>query len=389
MATKLASLFPLQQMITNQLSNARTKLAAAEEEKDEKKKDEKVSKLLSYEKKEHGHIPTPEEEKKEKTASAIDPSNPDEMEKLASALEHLGEKLASGGAYLGGESPQGGETISNNAVVGGKQNYQRGKATQKNQVPHEAPSMVASDNGGAKTKNEDTANKPPVPLSARYPKSGILKTAGSIQEMIAKAKEKGKKEEPKEEHEEEREESKESAASCSCNGKGTCEFCKMKEKRGSANMQYVLEKLGESKGGGMTLDSKAGEGPKPSDTPVGGNNARSHIESAAAAIAMKKVQGKEPQKKEMNKLLTEPMQSKSTDPVVQNNLRNAAKGGVKIAAVKQTLLTKIASDPNDPRYQKLQAEMKRMKGEKEGREKESMGTPPMDPGSVQSERMGT
>jgi hypothetical protein len=86
---------PLQDMITSTIERAKTKLAAEEP----KKETAKVKNLLAFEKKEHGHIPTPTEEKEElehpekfKTASADEISD-DYIEKLASSVEYISSHL--------------------------------------------------------------------------------------------------------------------------------------------------------------------------------------------------------------------------------------------------------------------------------------------------------
>jgi len=84
---KLASNLPLQDMIRSVIANATEKLAA-----DDSRKDEKVKKLISSEKKEHGHLPSEKEEREEyeKEASIVDPGY---VEKLASACDFIAANI--------------------------------------------------------------------------------------------------------------------------------------------------------------------------------------------------------------------------------------------------------------------------------------------------------
>lgn len=395
MHSKLAGHLSLQDLITNTIESSRTKMAAAEEKED--KKDEKVKKLVSYEKKEHGHIPSVKEEESEKKSSIIDYSDPDQISKLASALESMGDDLLKeGSAFLGGEHKQGGETLENSTVVGGKQSYKKDSSKSHN-IPEHTPLQKKTESGKATTAVEDTQHGGHIPVTAAYPKKGVLKTAAeskctcgegekgtcehckakmskekksspavsALQAVLDKKasfedmmKAKGeKKEEPKaEKKDEEKEEKKEKKEEKS-------------EKKASASVQFILNKIAESTQGGETLDSKSGEGPKPASDSAGGNDARKALESNEAATNLKKVDAKKPQKRMLSEVLTEPALSKAHDSKVQDNLRNASKGGVKIAAVK-TFLSKVASDPNDPNHAKLKEAVAKMKGKKE---KDSMG----------------
>lgn len=138
---------------------------------------------------------------------------------------------------------------------------------------------------------------------------------------------------------------------------------KSMSKQGSADAAaYILQKIAETAQGGMTLDSASGAGPKPESGAKGGNDARRAIESNSAVVAMKKVDGKKPQKRMLSEVLTEPALTSSTDSKVQENLRNASAGGVKIAAA--AFLQKIASDPSDPRHEKLKEAIEKRRDEK-------------------------
>lgn len=376
MHTKLAGHIPLHEMIANTINGARNKLAAeGGDEKDEAKK-----KVLPFMKKKEE-----KGEEKEKKSSAFDLSDPDELEKLASALEELGEKIAADSKYIGGEKGQGGEVLATNTQVPGTQPYKKDSSKSHN-VPNSTPEKAPSDQKGAATATEtdDKPGKLLKYLHSKYPEKGVLKTAASsvkekIEAMKDKENESGKekesaippppgvKEEKKEAKGEDKKEEtkeKESASECICPKGGHNPKCPMhmKEKK-SAALDYILNKVAtfgaqEKKMGGETLDSASEQGPKPQSGSQGGNNARSHIGSNKAAIDMKKVEGKGPQKKMLSEVLTEPAQSKGHDSKVHENLRNASKGGVKIAEAK-AFLQKIAGDEKHPQHEKLKEAMKK------------------------------
>lgn len=406
MPSKLAGHLSLQSLIDTTINDAREKVAAVEDK-------EKVKKLLAAEKKEHGHIPSEKEEEKEKMSSAIDFSDPEEIEKLASALDEIGDQLMTKEAdsiEIGGEKPQGGTVLPTASPLSGKQSYKKDKSKDHN-VPAHTPEISHPDAGKAKTLVEDTKNSGHIPITQGYPAKGVLKVGE------AKPEDKSTVTEP---------EKKAAMDKCCCEGKGTCEYCKSKEKK--SDVQVLMEqklqekkaaagefkplqpgahgkvegkdnekdkglaaakppmvkrssavdfimgritKVAESTQGGMTLDSPSGTGPKPASGSPGGNDVRSHIGSNKAAIDMKKVEGKKPQKRMLSEVLEEPALSKAHDSKVQDNLRNASKGGVKIAATK-AYLQKIASDPSDPRHEKLKLAMDKKKAEK--KEKSSTGT---------------
>ncbi len=357
MFSTIAGRVSLSALVNDAIEDARTKLASSEG-KDEKK-DEKVKKLLKYEKKEHGHIPTPKEEEAEKKAS-IDLSDPDEVEKLASALDQVGDQLikeASDKQDHGGEFKGGGESLPVMAPVGGKQNYGKDSSKSHN-VPMTTSSQKGDGGGPAPTQVQNDHAKRPG--GAPYPKKGVMKTAGtSILDKIRAAAEATAKTEETEDGEEKVAEFPPAKDEKKDEDKGEKKapvhlFAKKDEKKGeekkddgkdkkASAVSYILDKLAnvEKRMGGETLDSKSGEGVK---VPTGGtNSARSMISSNEAATNAKKVQAKAPQKKLMSEVLTEPMQSKAHDHKVSENLRNASKGGVKIAAARE-LLKKVASE---------------------------------------------
>lgn len=367
MISKLAGHLPLADMVARIIDDSREKIAAAEG-----KEDEKVKKLVDYEKKEHGHVPSVKEEKEEKgkeASAVIDFADPEEVEKLASALETVGDQLmktAADGKEHGGEFKGGGETLAVMKPVPGKQPYSKDSSKAHN-VPMSTELQKGDGGGPASTQMKNDHAKRPG--GAPYPKKGVMKTAAeTVLDKVRAAAAPKKDEQPAEEAQDDETtvvepEAKPKSASvarlqAALTGKveepkeeqkpaevvtfEKKEEGKVEEKKASA-VDFILGKIAnvEKKMGGETLDSKSGEGPKP---PTGGtNSARSMIESNTAATNAKKVQAKAPQKKLMAEVLTEPMQSKAHDHKVSENLRNAAKGGVKIAAARE-LLKKVASE---------------------------------------------
>lgn len=314
MHTKLAGHIPLHEMIANTINSARNKLAAEGAESKEEAK-----KVLPFMKKKEE-----KKEEKEKASSAFDFSDPDELLKLASVLYELGDKLADS-KYVGGEKSQGGEVLPTASAVPGKQQYTKDSSKSHN-IPASTPEKSTSDNPGAATATEtdDRPGKLLRYLRAKYPNKGVLRTSPEAGQ----------------------------------------------EKKSSA-LEYILGKVAtfgaqEKSMGGETLDSASEQGPKPPSDSKGGNDARSHIRSNKAAIDMKKVEGKNPQKRMLSEVLTEPAQSKAHDSKVHENLRNASKGGVKIAVAK-AFLQKIAADECHPQHEKLKEALKKRL------EKKSMG----------------
>jgi len=308
MHTKLAGRLPLQDMIAAHIESARVKLAAAEgkESKKDEKDEKKVEKLVKYEKREHGgKIPTEKEEEAEKKAS-FDAFDPDSIDKLASALELVAEKLAGDSVELGGEKKQGGEVLPTQTPTGGKQAYTGAKA--KTQIPTTSKEKATKDNPGAATAMETDDNRAPGGTGAKYPAKGVLKTAGQTVLERIQAK-------------------RDEAAG---------EAVLVPEKTAGA-VDYVLEKIkaAEFHGGGETLDDKS--------APVPSNAGRQMIASNKAPVGATKREAKAPRKAELAQVLKEPALTSSTDNTVNQNLRNASKGGVKIAAAK-AYLRKIAEE---------------------------------------------
>ena len=450
MNPKLAGHLPLQDMISMALSGAQTKLAASEEKESGEKESGKVQKLLKYEKKEHGHIPSVSEEEKEKKSSIIDFTDPEECEKLASALDEMGAMLKEADSVeIGGEKPQGGLVLPTASPVGGKQNYNMGEA-KTGKVPLKTPEKADPSQGSAKTQVENNSDTPPG--KTPYPAKGVLKVSSALRAEVEKrAAEAGAAATVKKApvvfepvgkptpvkggawtpgQGTSGGKGKEAMDKCGggddCKGAGCPVHGKKKmsaanpfakkeekksgekesgqEKKSSGAIAFVLSKIAESAQGGLTQDTPSEAGPKAGGPTSGGNSARSNISSIESAIKMKKEQGKAPQKKMLSTILTEPALKKSTDPVLQDNLRNASSAGVKIAAAKAYLQKIAEMDDSDPRKQAFKEALKKKKDEKksgdekasgEGAEKKSnamlgggTGVAPMPGGSPTPNPMG-
>ena len=412
----LAGHLPLTDMIQQTIESARTKIAAEEES-------EKVKKLVDYEKKEHGgKIPSPKEEKeeheKEKKSSILDYSDPEEMDKLASALDEMADELVKEADSIenGGESKQGGEQLPTQSLTGGKQSYKRDSA--HHQVPNNTGLQADPSQGKASTQVPNDHARAPGGTGAKYPAKGVLKTAGELCEKCKKepcickketekksavanlqaALEKmaGKDAAPgKEKKSSKSEESADRRRAAGSRRAGAAigtlagaaqglqgghpllgaavggglgyaggeirhhlgKALAPKEKRSAAD--FILDKVAEFHGGGETLDDKSLAVPMPPG--------RSLVQNKDQIKNVTKREAKAPRKAELAQVLTEPALTKSTDSKVQDNLRNAAKGGVKIAEAVETL-QKIAADPNDPRHEALKQAIADRKAAKESGE---------------------
>lgn len=187
---KLASNLPLQDMIRSVIHRATEKTAADESAK--------VKNLLKYEEKEHGHIPTVEEEededkdgKKEKKASL---TNPIFIEKLASAVEHIAQNIdsiespqqgviAQALAKMAGQSPieEGGSpagvgqrpgALQVTTPISGKQSYKKDhpKTEDAAESEHGSP-LEGSHSGDGKTQMKNNMGKAPGNNSGAVPKA--------------------------------------------------------------------------------------------------------------------------------------------------------------------------------------------------------------------------
>ena len=414
----LAGHLPLQEMIALTLESARTKIAAAEEKdaksgfpfgkkKTEGKEHEK-GESKKEEKSEH-------EEDKEKKSSAIDFSDPSDMDKLASALDELGDELLKEADSLenGGESHQGGQQLATMSPVGGKQVYTGAKA--KHQVPTSTGMQGDPSQGKAQTQVPNDHARAPGGTGAKYPAKGVLKTAEFPPKKDDEKGEKkpnpfAKKTEGKDEEKEDEKKEKKSgvaalqavvekvASGGSDKWKKTF-FGKPEErktqrqenkeehekhfKKESSAVGFILNKLAEYHGGGETLDDKA--------APVPSNEGRQLIANNKAPVSATKREAKGPGRRQLSEVLSEPAQTKSTDSTVQDNLRNAAKGGVKIAAAK-AYLKKIAeagcvcAGAGECDYCRMKSSVEKKRADK--KVKQSLGMPPMGPAPAAGGPMG-
>ena len=191
MKTKLAGHLPLQDAIARTIEEAREKMKLASDacEGDEK---EKVKKLVKFEKKEHGHIPSEKEEKAEyeKKSSIIDTEDPEEVEKLASSLDFLAEKIAGDSVTIGGESRQGGQVLATMNAVGGTQPYKKDSSKSHN-VPTSTGMKATKDNPGAATAVPTDDERAPGGTGAKYPAKGVLKTGSVARLQLALAAQTG------------------------------------------------------------------------------------------------------------------------------------------------------------------------------------------------------
>ena len=344
MSTKLAGRLPLQDMITSVIADARQKLAAAEDDKSEK-----VRKLVEYEKREHGgHIPSVKEERAEmahekeegeKKASALSDEDYAELDKLASALDYVGDLMKEADAVeLGGESHQGGMVLPTAVPPKGTQPYKHDKsrtgnipmspamhsdpsqgpaATQMSNNAHHMVSGTQKMSSVSETLAKIAANKYEAHLQSKglLPKPGMSGRPlnlmrGDIDNIpgaLADAAIRKHREATRPGS------TTKGNLSTSRTGNSTVYPPPPGSNRGghisgvnspnrnwyktsSADLGYILNKIAESGQGGMTLDSKSGEGPKPPADSAGGNDVRRFLESSEAAVRMKKVDGKGPQK---------------------------------------------------------------------------------------------
>ena len=329
---KLASKLPIQAMIQSVISSATEKLASDEESK-------KVKKLLAYEKDEHGHIPTPAEERAEHEKTASANMQGDYIEKLASSVEFIAgnlhlldiapqgvlEKAAkeSGSPQGAGKGPGSLEVTQTSTK--GTQNYSMGKARNTEASSSKADKALhAARPGDGKGQLENDHDHAPggggTAPTAKYPKKGPL-VAGptakhaSVQDIYQSA-----------------------------------------VKTASPMRQAVLNKLAGEDVSKASISAEASANPlagmgqlttttadqssphQAGDASGGhGNQARRLIASNQAAIDATKGDAKGPVKTQLSEVLEEPALSSSTDPVLENNLRNTGEAGVKIAAARASL----------------------------------------------------
>lgn len=249
MKNKLAGHFPLQDMIASVIERARgsvqEKTASAQPAAEDKKDVQVV----------------------EKTAGVIIVTDPDEVEKLASALDFAAEELTKEADYVanGSESKQGGQQLPVQSPTSGTQPAPAGKATESKQ-PKTGLKATKDNPGPANAIKTDDESAPGA-------SKGKQKVSG-------------------------------------------------------------VENGGESPQGGQQLSNTA---------PVPSLPGKQLIKSPEAITNATKREAKAQPKKELKAVLTEPALTKAHDKVVHQALRNADKGGVKIAAAR-TLIEKIAGE---------------------------------------------
>lgn len=441
---KLASRLPIQQMIANAINAASEKLA-----EDASAKDSKVQKLLAYEKKEHGHIPTPAEEEAEheKTASVTSELW---VEKLAAAVEHIVDNfddiefpqkgILQKAAEEAG-SPQGAGkgpgALEVSKAIGGQQSYEMGQAKNIDASSSKANTPLSGSHpGDGKTQLENDMHDAPgggdVAPTATYPEKGPL-VAGpsakhaSVQDLYMDSvldKEAGLKgklqhaggvikahlargsSSPVRKGIDTVKKYGPTAAvggalGAASSGSAGAIYGAVGGKKGKKGEAAAAGARGGAMIGGLTgaagmvaskklltkmvkkasareilLAKLAGEDVLKADisaeksaNPLAGmgqlesfdaekaaphqagdatgsgfgNGARRLIASNQAAIDATKEDAKGPVKSQLSEVLDEPALTSSTDSVLENNLRNTGKAGVKIAAAR-TILEKVAAE---------------------------------------------
>ncbi len=320
MKNKTASKLPIQAMIASVFQSANEKLAADES------RSQKVKELVAYEKKEHGHIPSPAEERAEheKTASV----GGDYIEKLASAVEFIAGNLnsidfppqpvikqAQEGSSVGAGKGPGSLEVSQ--AIGGQQVYPHGKSKTHNAAASQAGAALSgAREGDGKTQIENDMHHAPggggIAPTAKYPEKGPLvsgptaKTAALRQAILQKL-------------------AGEDVLKANISAERSANpLAGMGQLETTDATQASPHQAGDASGGGF------------------GNQARRLIGSNQAAIDATKGDAKGPVKTQLSEVLEEPALSSSTDPVLDDNLRNTGKAGVKIAAAARAALTKVA-----------------------------------------------
>lgn len=323
---KLASKLPIQQMIANAISSASEKLA-----EDNNAKDSKVQKLLAYEKKEHGHIPTPGEEEAEKLASA---TSEEWVEKLAAAVEFITENFESiefpnkGILQKAAEeagSPQGAGkgpgALEVSKAIGGEQSYKKDHSKTHDASKSEAgASLSGSHSGDGKTQMENDMHHAPgggsVAPTARYPEKGPL-VAGPTAKHASKQM------------------TAKDIILAKLAGEDVLKANITAER--SANPLAGMGQL-------ESFDAEKAAPHQAGDHGEGfGNQARRLIASNQAAIDATKGDAKGPVKTQLGEVLDEPALTSSTDSKLEENLQNTGKAGVKIAAARG-VLEKVAAE---------------------------------------------
>lgn len=314
---KNASRQSLQAMISRAIDGSMSKTAA-----DKGSTDKKVKDLVSYEMKEHGHIPTPSEEAAEceKTASV----DSDFVTKLASAVEWIAgnldkiefpqqgvlSKMAEEAGSPAGPG-KGPGALEVEKSMDGQQAYKKDKPKGEDAAASQAGTPLSTgETSGSKTQVKNDMHNAPggggVKPTGRYPEKGPLvagpsvKTATVAQMILAKL-------------------AGEDVMKASIDGGGTTS---------------PLAGMGQ-----LTSTEASQASPSQAGDPVSGygNQGRRLIQSNQAAIDYTKGDAKGPQKSQLKEVLDEPALTSSTDSKLEENLRNTGKAGVKIAGARDAL----------------------------------------------------
>lgn len=324
---KLASKLPIQSMIASVISSSMDKMASDESTK------RKVQNLIA---------PQEEvDEDKTKTASAAS-GGAQYIEKLASAVQFISENLGSLDFAPQGVLQKRASEESTGVGAGrgpgslevtpsetsGTQNYNLGHARNIDASKSQAgTSLAGSHEGDGKTQLENTMHHAPgggnIAPTAKYPPKGPLvatptKTA-TVQDIYR-------------------------AAVKTASPLRQAVLQKLAgEDVAKANIEAARDANPLAGMGQLSTTTADQSSPHQAGDHGGGygNEARRLIASNQAAIDATKGDAKGPVKQQLHEVLEEPALSSSTDPVLEENLRNTGKAGVKIAAVRAAL-TKVA-----------------------------------------------
>lgn len=402
-----ASRQPLQAMITRAIAGSIEKTA---EDKGSSK--EKVRNLVAYEKKEHGHIPTPSEEKTEcHDKEAFSRVDKDYIEKLANHVDWIAgnlDKIAfpvtgvlEKAAENSGNSPagpgKGPGVLEVSQSIGGEQSHKKDKPRGEDAAASTAGSPLSTAGlPGSKTQLENDMNHAPggggIQPTGKYPDKGPIVAGPTVKHAGAEAaianalthpaaplaltlgtqaagygvgKHFGHQQAAR--GEEYNFGVPQALGAMMLPGgigyqigrhkaHGEAKAAEDTPKHASAMAQLIMRKLaGEDVAkanidGGGTASPLAGMGqltttdssqssPSQSGDPVSGygNQGRRLIQSNQAAINYTKGDAKGPQKTQLKEVLEEPALNSSTDSVLEQNLQNTGKAGVKIAGAREAL----------------------------------------------------
>lgn len=310
----------LQAMISRAINGSIDKTAS-----DESSTKKKVKELVSYEKKEHGHIPSAAEEAAEceKTASAR--TDDEFIEKLASSVDWISKNLdkvdfpalgllekaaEEAGSPVGpGKGPG---ALEVQKAMGGEQSHKKDHSKTHDAAKSTAGSPLSTGGlPGSKTQMENDMHHAPgggsIEPSGSYPDKGPIVAGPSVKHASPIA------------------------------------MAIMKKLAGEDVMKASIDGGGTSSPlagmGQLTTTDSSQSSPSQAGDPVSGhgNQGRRLIQSNQAAIDYTKGDAKGPQKTQLKEVLEEPALTSSTDSTLEQNLRNTGKAGVKIAGARDTL----------------------------------------------------